>query len=187
MGRGRDSGRTGSRDQRGVGRWGTRRVDREGLERDRQGNTEVGTDGRTEGPRDSGGTGGRLEELGTQAGRGAGSRRTRGPWLLPLNGGADRLGDRGTGRSWRTAGPSLAAARFLSFENGNRSGKGGREGQRALEVAQIPRPGPPHSPLGAGPGARGRGGWGPAPSAGPKCAHKEGSEAGSDQDAPGSR
>lgn len=134
----------------------------------------MGTDGRTEGPKDSEGTGRPSETLGTQAGRERpGTRRTRAPcpyrWTEGQTGGR---GHGGTGESRCAEGLSPAAAQFRKRE----PEQGGKGRGCAPSGQSNPTSGPgPHSPPGSGPGARGRGGWGPARGAAPGHARGPGS------------
>lgn len=166
MGRGRGSGRTGSRGRPagvrvGVGRWSTRRArDRRiGSRRGAQGeNTEwVATDGRSQGPGDSReGRTGLSEERETHA---RADRKTSAPTIWRRDGQTDERGDGVTGRSRR--GGTFADCGSVSQFRKREPGRGGEGRASRPRGSPDPAPGPgPNSPPGAGAGAKGRGGGG---------------------------
>lgn len=148
MGWGRGSGRTGSRGGGRCGGGGARgglRTDRSRLGRRGRGNTRGGggrwTDRGPQGIDGDGRTLGGSRDI--LAGRGAGSRPTRGPRPVPLNGGTNRrTGDGGTGGSRSAAGTFAGRGSVSQFWKREPDWRGGREGRRALRVARLPRPVP---------------------------------------------
>lgn len=145
-----------------------------GTRERREGNTEgVGTHGLTESSRNLERTSGPSEALETRVERGREQTDESPP--APTAGQRARLTDRvteasaglGARRDFRR--PQLS---FLAFETG--TGAGGKGGAARLQGSLDPTARLDHHP-GARPGARGRGGWGPASGAAPGSAHGEGS------------